>query len=153
MTQEPLKPEMDTQDKAGEPWTHPSQTKQDHNKDCTPLDIVAQSSHRPNTTLIVNSSYKNNNNNNNKRAQAHVGHVVSVSVAAIGTMLGRALCGLCFFFKFSALGLLLFFCFSPISPPFFPSLSTVITVWRVPGCPFLRAQLAGLRGLLIMGAF
>ena len=30
MTQEPVKPEMDTQGKAGEPSSHPSQTKQDH---------------------------------------------------------------------------------------------------------------------------
>ena len=30
MTQEPIKPETATQGKAGEPSTHPSQTKEDH---------------------------------------------------------------------------------------------------------------------------
>ena len=46
-------------------------------------------------------------------AQAHVGHAISV-YGLFGTTLGRALCGLPFFFKwlFPALVLFLFFCFS-----------------------------------------
>ena len=67
MTQEPEKPETATQAKAREPSTCQAKLNKITSKDCTPLDMVAQSIHRPNTTLIVNSSYKNNNNNNSKK--------------------------------------------------------------------------------------
>jgi len=55
----------------------------------------------------------------------------------------------CLFFSGSAF---LVFCLPTIPPLFFFSLSTVITVWRVPGCPCVWGLMAGLRGLLAMGA-
>ena len=64
---------------------------------------------------------------------------VAATVPVFGITLGRALCGLCFFFKllFSVLVLFLFFCFPPTSPPFFflfPLLS------QCNGCPCVEAH-------------
>lgn len=78
-----------------------------------------------------------------------------LSVAVIWNHVGRALCGLCFSLSgcFSAV-VLSYFSASLLLPlpPFFAP-STVITVWRVPWKPCVWGLMAGLRGLLAVGAF
>ena len=82
-----------------------------------------------------------------------------LSIAAIWNHVGKnlvqplfSLSG-CLFFSGIAFSV---FCLPSIPPLcfffFFLSLSTVITVWRVPGCPCVWGLKAGLRGLLVMGA-
>jgi len=75
-------------------------------------------------------------------------------VAAIWNHIGKSIVHPLLFFMWllSALVLFLFFCFPPTTPHFFFSLSTVIPVWRVPRC-LCVGVIAGLQGLLAMGAF
>ena len=81
-----------------------------------------------------------------------------LNVAAIWNHIGKSVLqslfslSSCFFFSGSAF---LVFCFSSIPPLYFSSifsLSTVITVWWVPECPCVWGLMAGLLGLLAMGA-
>ena len=65
----------------------------------------------------------------------------SLRVVAIWNHAGKSIVQPLLFLKrlFSALVLFFFFCFPLTNPPFF-CLSTVMTVWRVPGCPSVGAH-------------
>ena len=68
ITQEPVKPETATQGKAGEPSTHPSQSKQYHQQGAGLYTTRYGRTVKPPAKhyFDCDSSYKNNNNNNNK---------------------------------------------------------------------------------------